>query len=139
MAIRPLIKEDGKTLTMKPTNSTAFTKFSVVHPDIGNSTGLLIDGSLVADLRSAEFISLESKTSGATDTEKLLVLRVDPSIPFEVDLKEAITILNVGTTIDIENSTHLDPTATTGKIFTITNLVPANTSKAIGYFNGAIT
>ncbi len=133
MALKPLVKEDGKTLVMKPTNSTAFTKFQ----GLGFTTGLLVD--VGADAARCEFISLEAKTTGATDTETLLCMRIDPSIKFEVDLRVAITIANVGTTIDTENGTHLDPTGTGEKVFTITNLVVGNTTKAIGYFNQAIS
>ncbi len=132
MAFRPLIKEDGKTLTVKPTNATAFVKFGGVEFASG------LARTAQADARSLEFISLEAKTSGTSDTETLLVMRVDPSIAFEVDLSAAITITNVGTTIDLQSETTLDPTATTDKLFTITNLVPSNTSKAIGYFNAGI-
>lgn len=132
MAFKPLIKEDGKTLTVKPTNATTFTKYCGVK----FSSGLAVVAA--SGDRSIEFISMEAKTSGTSDTEELLVMRVDPSIAFEADLSAAITIANVGTTIDVNNSTTLDPTATTDKAFTISNIVPSNTSKAIGYFNAAI-
>ena len=133
MALRPLVKEDGKTITIKPTNATAYTKFQ----------GLKFTSGLAADVGADEatgvsLISLEAKTSGTSDTEELLCMRADPSIQFEVDLKSAITIANVGTYIDTENGTHLDPTATANKIFLITNLVPSNNTKAIGYFESAI-
>lgn len=130
---KPLNKECGKTVVMKPTNATAYVKYQ----GLGFTSGLLSD--VGADNARIEFISLEAKTTGTTDYETLLCLRVDPSIQFEVDLKAAITIANVGTTIDTENGTHLDPTGTGEKIFTITNLVPTNNTKAIGYFNPAIS
>lgn len=133
MALRPLVKEDGKTLVMKPTNATTYTKFQ----GLKFTSGLLVDVS--NDNDRLEFISLEAKTSGTSDFEELLCMRIDPSIKFEVDLSAAITIANVGTTIDTENGTHLDPTGTGEKIFTITNLVPGNNTKAIGYFNGAVS
>ena len=133
MAFRPLVKEDGKTLVVKPTNATAFTKFG----GIKFSSGLAV----VAASGDPELnmIALETKTSGTSDTETLLCMRVDPSVQFEVDLTAAITIANVGTFVDLSNSTHIDPTATTEDAFMITGLVAGNTSKATGYFVPSFT
>lgn len=131
MAFRPLKMDSGKTLSVLATNASTFTKYGGVK----FTSGLAV----VAASGDAELalVSLEAKTIADTTTQ-LLCLRVDPSIPFEVDLSAAITITNVGTCIDLNNSTTLDPAASTDDVFLITNLVPENTSKAIGYFQPAI-
>lgn len=131
MAFKPLKIEDGKTLSVLATNGSTFTKFGGVK----FTSGLAVVAA--SGDAALELISLEAKTIADTTTQ-LLCMHVDPSIQFEVDLSAAIAQANVGTCIDINNSTTLDPAASTDDAFYITNLVASNNTKAIGYFLPAI-
>jgi len=135
MAFHPQTNEDGKTFRGLTTGSTAFVKGSAVKYTSGYLT------AAAAGDASVDYISLETKTSTATDgTDSLLVMRVDPSMTIQANTSiTPVQATHVGNRYDLATGVAtIDLAATTDKIFIIDRIVNATDKIVEGRFMQAI-
>lgn len=130
MAFTPLRYDEGKTLELPATASTTFTRFHICKM----SSGYLVAGA--AGDNEVEYIALQTVTTGSSNGDLVLVLRIDETIEFEaLTATTPVQATHVGNDYDLGAASYLDLTATTDKVFHIDSIVNATNKLVKGHFN----
>lgn len=130
MSFVPLVKEDGKTVSLLTTSATSYTKYN----GIKFSSGYAVEAA--SGDPSIDYIALETKTSATgAGADTLLCLKVDPSIRIRATVSATPSqASHGGTRYDISAAGTIDLGATTDKVFLIERVVDATNLLVEGYF-----
>jgi len=127
-------QEEGKTVSLPATASTAFTKNNGVKFTSG-----YLAASASGDA-SVDLISMETKTSAAGDgTDSVLCYRIDPSVVVHALASTTpVQATHVGNRYDISAAGTIDLGNTTDKIFLVERIINATDKIVEGRFMQAI-
>lgn len=131
MAFTPLIKEEGKIVSLLTTSATSFTKGNGVK----FASGYAVEAA--SGDASIEYVALETKTSATGNgADTIRCIKVDPSIRFRVTLSTTfVQATHAGNKYDISAAGTIDLGATTDKCFL---LEKGSGTTGEGYFMNAI-
>lgn len=133
MSFVPKVVDEGKTVSLLATLSTAFTK---------NNGVKFTSGYLVAAASgdpTIDFVALQTVTTSAANGDEVLCLRVDPSIVFYATTSATpVQATHVGNKYDISAAGTIDLGNTTDKCFLVEKIIDATNKIVEGRFMQSI-